>query len=90
MDKNKVRVPWKGKDVEGIRLKFKTKEEDWSHYETEDGSTVKMKTVVSDIIRLLKEQKEDGEPIYLVKSTNILEVETAEHLKKPGKSEDIN
>ncbi len=91
MDENKVRVPWKGKDVEGVRLKFKTKEEDWNHYETEDGSTVKMKTVVSDIIRLLKEHKEDGEPIYLIKSTNIVEtVAPDELIAKSTGSKEVN
>lgn len=74
-------VEYQGKKIGGEVLKFETKREDWSVYQTEDGTEVRMKSVVSDIIRL-DLYKEDGEPVYLVKSTNLVSTDVPEILRK--------
>ena len=86
----RVKVNFRGRDVDGERLTFKTQAEEWNIYSTEDGTKIKMKTVVSDIVRI-KEYNQEGQPIYLVKSTNIVEPEVPEHLMlKPKKKGEIN
>jgi hypothetical protein len=53
-------------------LKFKPIEEPWSVYECEDGTVIKVRTVVSDIYRIeIGEIGKDGEPNYQIKSTTV-------------------
>lgn len=76
--------------IQGEQLEYKTLNEEWNKYEAEDGTTLKFKTVVSNIIRLSK-YKPNGEPIYVVKSTNLLEADVPDILKyKKHKKEEIN
>lgn len=57
--------------VEGEELEFEPLREGWNEYRCSDGSLVKLKTVVSKITRLNK-QNPQGEPIYVVASTNVI------------------
>jgi hypothetical protein len=80
MDK-KVKVTHQGKQVEGVELEFKTKKEEWSEYEISDGSTIRLKLVVLNIVKL-NDFDPDGNPVYMAKSTNVISVSAPEHLKK--------
>lgn len=86
---SKIKVNWQESEVEGERLSFQTQAEEWNIYSAEDGSILKMKTVVSDIVRL-SVRKPDGEPVYLVKSTNIVETQVPPHLLHKPKKGEIN
>ena len=69
-----VKVPLSPKDLaEGEELDFETVKEAWNEYKLGDGSTLRVKLVVSKAKRL-KKHKPDGEPIYIIQSTNILNV----------------
>lgn len=76
-----VVVKLRGEDVNAVDLDFEIKKEDWNVYETEDGATIKMKLVVSSITRTEKFDAE-GNPVYVVKSTNLLNVSVPSRLKK--------
>jgi len=70
---------------------FETMREDWNEYKLEDGTILKFKTIVSNIIRTEEYDPMTGDPVYHVRSTNILRVKVPEELKrlstaaKPGK-----
>jgi hypothetical protein len=81
MDK-KVKVPYQGKQVDGLELEFKTKKEEWSEYEISDGTGIRMKLVVLNIVRLKDEYDPEGNPIYIAKSTTVISASPPEHLKK--------
>jgi len=68
--------------VNGEELKFKAKNEDWNIYELEDGTTIKLKTVVTKIVRTEKYHPTRNDPVYQVSSHNIVEAEVPEKLKK--------
>jgi len=54
-------------------LNYKTIKEDWNEYELEDGSVLRVKTVVTKISKMLEDDKKslrytsEGEPVYNVR-----------------------
>jgi hypothetical protein len=69
----RVRIRLGDEWVEGEELDFEPLREQWNEYRCTDGSFVKLKIVVSKIIKLDK-RNQQGEPIYQVASTNVLAV----------------
>lgn len=68
-------------------IDFETKKEDWNEYKLEDGSVLKFKTVVSNVIRTENHDPMTGDPIYQVRSTNVVRIKVPERLKKlPSKN----
>lgn len=90
MSEKKLTIPWEGKDKAAVRVDFESTKESWNYYDLEDGTRLKLKTVVTAVVRLEGEYRPTRDPIYLVKSANIVEVEVPEHLKlgsvKPGEA----
>lgn len=76
------KVNWRGEEVEAVDISFKSIREDWNEYQLADGTTLRMKLVMSDISRLEDKYDSDDNPIYVVKSGNILVVKAPDHLKK--------
>lgn len=74
-------IEYQGKKVGGEALKFESQREEWNVYRTEDGTELRMKTVVADVVRL-DLYKEDGDPIYVLRSTNLVSADIPEVLKK--------
>jgi len=56
---------------EAIDVDFTEEHESWNVYKLEDGTTLKIKLVIQGVKRL-KKWKVDGDPIYMISSTNIL------------------
>jgi hypothetical protein len=52
---------------------FDETQEYWNVYKLKDGSTLKVKLVISGIKRLLKHNT-DGSPIYIIQSQNVVRV----------------
>jgi hypothetical protein len=77
----KVRLP-NGSEVEATNVDFETLNEDWNEYKLEDGTVLKFKTVVSSIIRTENYDPMTGDPVYHVRSTNILRVKVPDELKQ--------
>ena len=69
--------------VDGERKSYNTITESWNEYLVEDGSTIRLKVVVKDIIRTDKFNP-DGTPVYLVQSVNVVDARVPENLKKQG------
>lgn len=59
--------------VEGEELDFEPLSERWNEYRCSDGSLVKLRLVVSKIVKLDKKNAQ-GEPIYQVASANVLAI----------------
>jgi hypothetical protein len=69
----RVRVKYGNEWVEGEELDFEPLKETWNEYRCEDGSFVKLKIVVSKIVKLQKRNPQ-GEPIFQVASANVLSI----------------
>ena len=73
----RTKVAYQGKQVDAIELSFEIVREEWNEYKCEDGSTIRLKTVVSKIHRS-DQRNEAGEPIFMVRSSNIVDLVVAE------------
>lgn len=69
------------KTVEGTLVDFETVREEYNSYKLSDGSTIRMKTVVTNIIRT-EEFTPTGEPVYIINSQNVLVADVPDQLKK--------
>ena len=61
-----------GQEIYGIEREFKIQKEDWNVYELLDGGTVRLKTTVQKIQRVVDNEgnpqfDERGEPVYVVR-----------------------
>jgi hypothetical protein len=81
MERN-VKIPYQGLTVDGEELDFKTVSEEWNEYQTSDGSTIRLKLVLTNIVKLLDKTDQDGNPIYVAKSSNVMAVSVPGKMKK--------
>ena len=63
------------------RKSYNTITESWNEYLVEDGTTIRIKLVVSDILQT-DQFNADGTPIYRVKSMNVLEARVPNELRR--------
>ena len=77
-----VKVPFQGKMVDGVELEFKTKIEGWNEYEISDGSIIRVKLVTTSVVRISDQYDQEGNPIYAVKTSNVMAVSPPGKLRK--------
>ena len=70
--------------VEGEEINFHAEQDDWHIYKLEDGTTVKLKVIVTKIIRTEKWNPNLNDPIYSISSNTIVETIVPENLKRKG------
>ena len=69
----RTRINIGDRTIEAEDMEFQTAKEDWSEYRIEDGFSVRIKLVVSSILKT-GERDPQGNPVYIVQSTNIVKV----------------
>ncbi len=67
-----MKVPYQGRQVDGKPVDFLTRKEDFNEYQLDDGRILRIKMVVTRIIRLEGETAPDGNPVYLIQSQNVV------------------
>ena len=77
-----TRINFQGKECEAEYVDIGTNSEHWNQYLLEDGTVVKMKLVATDVLRLVGEYDDERNPIYVIKSKNIVSVSVPDHLKR--------
>ena len=70
-----------GQPIEGEEVEFKVVSEPWCTYQLDDGYTVKLKLIVSQVVRT-NQRDADGNPVYIVRSSNVLAVSPPETYKR--------
>lgn len=78
----RIKVPFEGKMVDADQIEFEAEKEPWSIYRFEDGTVMRMKTVVGTVARLVDHYKPDGEPIYVFGMGGVPIMEVPPELKK--------
>lgn len=84
MMRKKMKVPPHGqlKDVEMVAVS--DSKENWSEYYLSDGTSLRMKVVMTEVWRVVDEYDQEGNPIYITKSANVLTIIAAEGLRRPS------
>ena len=67
-----MKILYKDKVVEGKVMDFSTRKEDFNEYMLTNGTILKIKAVVTCIVEIPGERDPDGNPIYVLKSQNIV------------------
>lgn len=69
-----------GKVIEGEEIGFKPIEEPWCSYQLDDGHQIRMKLVVTQIVRT-GQKDVHGNPVYIARSSNVMAVSPPERYK---------
>lgn len=77
----KTKIIFQGREVDAEELEFEPLRESWNEYRTEDGTLLKVKTVVAKITRL-NAYTNEGDPVYNVTSTNVVTATVQPQMKK--------
>lgn len=81
MSDKKTKVPFQGRLIDGEEVAFREVEERWNEYDLSDGTRIRIKLVLTKVIRL-DEYNPDNDPVYVIGSQNVLITDVPDHLKK--------
>ena len=74
-----------GNKITGVVVDVEESREKFSEIILKDGTTIKLKPVVTEVVRADEGHDPDGNPIYIVQSTTVLTVSNVDdQLKKKG------
>jgi hypothetical protein len=73
-----------GSEAEATVMTFQTHGEHWNEYLVDDGSLLRLKPVVTEILRVEGQYDPAGNPAYVVQSTNVVAVDAPDELRRPG------
>ncbi len=82
MSQKKITVTYRDRPREAVKVQINESTERWTEISLEDGSSLRLKAVITNVARLVDEFDADGSPVYVVRSSNILTVDAADHLRK--------
>jgi hypothetical protein len=69
-------------EVDATEVGYRTSGEFWNEYLMDDGSVVRMKVVVTNILRIDGQYDPQGQPMYVVQSSPVVAVSAPENLRK--------
>jgi len=76
-------VDYQGRKVEGVVVDFEAVPESWTNYLLADGTLMKMKLSLVEVIRLTNDfNPQTGDPIYVFSAQNIVNIISDDRLKK--------
>lgn len=81
----RTRLQYGDKEHDAWELDFDVEKEDWNIYVVEDGTRLRMKVIVTKLVRIEGQYDEDGNPVYLVKSGNMVVASAPDHLRDPSR-----
>lgn len=82
MPDEKVNINFGGKQVEAAPVEVNQASERWNEYILEDGTLLKMKLVLKKVLRVDNEYDAEGNPVYVMQSTNVTTVSAPKNLRR--------
>jgi hypothetical protein len=79
--KKTINVPGVG-PIEATEVGFRTSGEYWNEYLADDGTVIRMKLVVTEVLRIDGQYDPEGNPAYLVKSSNVTAISAPDELRR--------
>jgi hypothetical protein len=73
--------PVSQREGEAAQVEFDAKAEPWAAYELSDGSVLKIRTTPTSVMRLEGEFDQAGNPIYIVNTQNVIQVNAPKKLR---------
>lgn len=84
MTERKKQIPTPNGPLDVTEMPFQTGGEHWNEYLLSDGSVLRLKAVVTEILRVDGKKDAEGNPVYIVKSANVVAVSASDRAKKVG------
>ncbi|MDO8662693.1 MAG: hypothetical protein Q7K98_05690 [Candidatus Omnitrophota bacterium] len=79
---NKVKINFGGEEMEATPVDINQTNEYWNQYLLDDGTVVKIKLVATKVLRVDSKYDNEGNPLYVIQSTNITAVNSPDNLKR--------
>jgi hypothetical protein len=79
----RIQVAFEGQMVPAEQLEFDSDKEPWTVYRLEDGTVLRLKSVLASVARLVDRYKPDGEPIYVLGIGGMPIMEIPPELRQP-------
>jgi hypothetical protein len=79
---NRRKINFQGREVIAETVDFEADKEQWSTYILHDGSTLRVKAVVTEVARLEGEYDAKGDPVYMVQASQVMHVNAPESLRR--------
>ncbi len=81
--KTKVQMVPGGPFVDGVEVPVDSSSEKWNEYTLEDGTKIRLKPVIIEVIRVTDQYDPEGNPLYVTKAQPIVTIlEVQERLKR--------
>jgi hypothetical protein len=71
-----------GQEAEALEMSFQNVAEHWNEYLLTDESVVRLKSGVTEILKLVDRYDADGNPQYLLKSAQVVSVSASDRSRK--------
>lgn len=71
-----------GVPVQATEIGFRSSGEHWNEYLLDDGSVIRIKLVATSALRVDGMFDDEGNPVYVVQSTNVMNISTPEELRR--------
>jgi hypothetical protein len=73
--------------VEAIEMPYQVGGEHWNEYVLNDGSVIRIKWVVTEMLKVSGKFDNEGNPLYIVRSKNVVSVSASDRAKKQTSEE---
>jgi hypothetical protein len=77
----KIVSPVTQRQVDAEQVDFDAKAEPWAAYELSDGTMLKMRVILTGVMRIEGEYDQSGNPIYVVSSQNVVQANAPKKLR---------
>lgn len=81
--KRRIRLP-NGEEIEAEVIGFRANMEHWNEYFLDDRTVLRLKPVVTEVLRVEGQYDANGNPAYIIQSTNVTAVDAPEELRQGG------
>ncbi len=80
----RVKINFNGQQVDADSVDATQASERWNEYLLDDGTILKLKLVVTNIYRVDGQYDPEGNPLYVVHSTNVVSANAPQELRRKG------
>jgi hypothetical protein len=80
MAKRKIKMG--DQEVMAEEIQFETQRESWNEYILHDGTSLKLKTVLAEVLRVDGIYAPNGDPVYMVNAQPVVSTNAPDNLKR--------
>lgn len=84
MEGRRRRIQTPAGEFECEVIPYRTTAEHWNEYLLDDGTIVRLKPVVTEVLRVEGQYDQSGNPAYIIQSTNVTAVDAPDSLRQGG------